>query len=303
MSKLPDMQMSTKYSGQGGASALEASLAIVPVLLVCLLGIELVHAHQSKQLVSLALQEAGRTASITNADHHKANQAFAQALAPLFMPAGQYAGGLARLEATMARHERRYAVPLWELKLTKLKDLGAHPSGYRVLQLDLIYLHEPRQSWLRQVLRQSTLWVSAPTKGLAEKARQQGLVAITLSRRAVLHAGEAKYESKRLLEDTKRTPAQELDAQQTFAIGQHALRRRPLLKALRATLPVSQGEDTEAQTPYREAHTHSKLRSRPVAGLNSSQKHSPPNKHSNVGAVVPALDKDDLCGVLLCCAH
>ena len=67
------MRMWTKLSQQRGASALEASLAIVPVLLVCLLGIELVNANQSKQLISLALQEAGRTASIVAAPHSVAN--------------------------------------------------------------------------------------------------------------------------------------------------------------------------------------------------------------------------------------
>ena len=263
------MRLSTKYSQQRGASALEASLALVPVLLVCLLGIELVHAHQSKQLVSLALQEAGRTASITNADHHQANQAFAQALAPLFMPAGQYADGLARLEATIARHQRRYALPLWQLKLTELKDRGANPSGYRVLQLDLLYLHEPRHSWLRHALQQSALWVSAEPNGLRAKARQQGLLPIPLSRKAVLHTSEVKHGSKAatkaVIESAKQTPVQELSVQQ--------------------------------------AAMNTRVNSRPAKGLYASKEQAHPDESSALSSKQQETDQDSLCGVLLCCAQ
>ena len=173
MPKLRDMRMSTKHSQQRGASALEASLALVPVLLVCLLGIEFVHAHQSKQLVSLALQEAGRKASITDADHHTINQTFAQALIPLFTPAGQYATPLARLEATIARHERLYALPLWQLELTELSRHGMRPHDHRALQLDLLYLHEPRQAWLRQALLIAFRMV--PNNAIPAKARMSTL--------------------------------------------------------------------------------------------------------------------------------
>jgi len=259
------MRLSTKYSQQRGAGALEASLALVPVLLVCLLGIELVHAHQSKQLVSLALQEAGRTASVTNADHHKANQAFEQALAPLFRPAGQHASALARLEATIARHERRYALPLWQLKLTELKDHGVHPHDSRVLQLDLIYLHEPRHSWLRHALQQSALWVSAEPNGLRAKARQQGLVPIPLSRKVVLHIREVKHGSKVVIESAKQTAVQELNVQQA------------------------------AMSTW--------VNSRPAAGLYASKEQAHPNESSALSSKRQETDKDNLCGVLLCCAQ
>lgn len=267
------MRMSTEYFKQRGASALEASLAIVPVLLVCMLGLELVHAQQSKQLVSLALQEAGRSASVTAADRDKVNQAFAQALAPLFMPPGHYTSALARLEATIARYERLYALPLWQLELTELTGQGAHPHGRRAMQLDLIYLHEPRLSWLRQALGQSARWLSTQPDGLAAKARQQGLVAMPLSRRVVLHASEAQHGSKRLFAGVKQTSAHPFNLQQT----------------LTQTL-------TQAITQTRAAST-------PTGRFYSTTEQTQPPKHSTLGAVQQTLDKDDLCGVLLCCAQ
>ncbi len=259
------MRISTEYFKQRGASALEASLVIVPVLLVCLLGIELVHAHQSKQLLSLALQEAGRTASITAADHYKVNQTFTQAFAPVFMPAGQYASALARLEATIARYERLYALPLWQLKLTELTGQGVPSHGRQTMQLDLIYLHEPRHSWLRHALRQSARWLSAQSNGLATKARQQGLVPMSLSRRVVLHASETKHGSKKVHEGGKQTSAHQFNLQQTLA-----------------------------QT--RAVSTHK-------AGLYSATEQTQPAKHSTLGSLQQTLNKDNLCGVLLCCAH
>ena len=259
------MWRSIEYSGQRGASALEASLAIMPVLLVCLLGVELVHAHQSRQLISLALQEAGRTASIAAADRDKINQTFAQALAPVFMPAGQHTSASARLEATITRYERLYALPLWQLELTDLKGQGLPPHDRRVLRLDVIYLYEPRHSWLRQALRQSARWLSAQSDGLAAKARQQGLVAMPLSRRVVIHAGETQHGSKRVLEGTKQRSVQEFNARQA-------------LTQTRATSTSTTARDSDTEP------THSA-------------------KNSTSGSWRQELDKDNLCGVLLCCAQ
>lgn len=265
MSKLRNMRLSTKYSQQRGASALEASLALVPVLLVCLLGIEFVHAHQSKQLVSLALQEAGRRASITNAHQHKVNQAFAHALTPLFTPAGQYATPLARLEATIARHERLYALPLWQLELTELSRHGMRPHDHRALQLDLLYLHEPRQAWLRQALRQSARWRSTPANGLAARAQQQGLVAMPLRRRVVLHAGEVQHGSEKVTDGARQPPVQALNERWALA--------------------------------------RTRLESRSNAGLDVFKEDTHPAKTSLAGGLRQRLEQDKLCGVLLCCAQ
>lgn len=272
------MRISTEYSEQRGASALEASLAIVPVLLVCLLGVELVHAHQSKQLISLALQEAGRTASIAAADRDKINQTFAQALAPLFMPAGQATSALARLEATIARYQRLYALPLWQLELTDLTGQGLPPNGRRAMRLDLIYLHEPRHWWLRQALRQSTRWLSAQSDGLTAKARRQGLVAMPLSRRVVLHASETQLGANRVLHASATQPSSNRVLEGTERMSVQAPKARQALMQPRAA-------------------------STPTAARNSATEPTHSAKNSTLGSWRQELDTYNLCGVLLCCAQ
>jgi len=210
------MRMSTECSKQRGASALEASVAVIPVLLVCLLGVELVHAHQVKQLVSLALQEAGRVASVTAADHDQVNQAFARALAPRFASASHAVHTSERRDATIERYRRHYALPLWQLRLKHPEVWGAKPHDHRTVRLDLIYLHEPLQSWLRQVLKQSARWPSANPSGLSAKARRQGLVAMQLSRRAVIHSSTVQQRPKSSHEETVQQPGQKLNAWQTL---------------------------------------------------------------------------------------
>jgi Tfp pilus assembly protein PilV len=271
MLKLSDMWISTEVSKQRGASALEASLAMVPVLLVCLLGVELVHVHQVKQLASLALQEAGRVASVTGANHTQVNRAFAQALAPRFATAGRAANAADRQDATLVRYRKTYALPLWQLKLTDMKGLSAQPEAFQAVRLDLIYLHEPLQPWLRHILKQSIRWLSASPNGLIVQAQQQGLVVMRLSRKAVIHSNGVQQRPKSLPEDIPQqlqqdmseqlalNTQQELNAWQPLAQGPQPT---PTLQNVRMTVPFSQRSDSEGKT----------------------------------------VQKEDLCGVLLCCA-
>ena len=255
------MWISTEDSKQRGASALEASLAVVPVLLVCLLGVELVHAHQVKQLASLALQEAGRVASVTGANHNQVNRAFAQALAPRFATVGRTANASDRQDATLARYRRTYALPLWQLKLTDVKGLNAQPHAFRAVQLDLIYLHEPLQAWLRHVLKQSTRWLSASRNGLIVQAQQQGLVAMQLSRKAVIHSNGVHQRPTPFPED----------------------------------IPQLRGERVQTVTL---APTRSD--SRPKNRFDLIAESVGPTKALTLVPLKP--EKEELCGVLLCCA-
>ncbi len=234
---------------------------MVPVLLVCLLGVELVHAHQVKQLASLALQEAGRVASVTGADHSQVNRAFAQALVPRFATAGRAANASDRQYTTLARYRLTYALPLWQLKLTDAKGLNAQPHAFRAVQLDLIYLHEPLQPWLRHILKQSTRWLSASSNGLIIQAQQQGLIAMQLSRKAVIHSNGVHQRPKPLPED----------------------------------IPQSRGEVVQTVTL---APTRSDSRVKDQFG--SVAESVGPTKALTLVPLKP--EKEDLCGVLLCCA-
>ena len=264
------MRISTEFSKQRGTSALEASLAVIPVLLLCLMGLELVYAHQSKQLASLALQEAGRQASVTAADHPQVERAFALALSPLFTPAGQHANPQARQKATIERYRRLYDLPLWQLELSEVDVWDAKPHEYRAVQLDLLYLHEPVHSWVRKALQQSAGWLSASPNGLTVKAQQQGLVAMRMSRRVVIHASTLEHTPKSWPKKTEQQPQQGLNG------------RLPLVQELQA-----------APTPHN-------VRTSTLF----SQRSDSWGKNFQPATLVPLKqesEKEDLCGVLLCC--
>jgi|GEM_PF-715256 hypothetical protein len=277
------MWISAEDSKQRGASALEASLAVVPVLLVCLLGVELVHAHQVKQLASLALQEAGRVASIKGAHHNQVNQAFAQALAPRFATIGRAANASDRQDATLARYRRTYALPLWQLKLTDVKGLSAQPHAFRAVQLDLIYLHEPLQPWLRHVLRHSTRWLSASRNGLIVQAQQQGLIAMQFSRKAVIHSNGIHQRPKPFPEDIPQPP-----------------QPTPPPQNMRTAVPFSQPSDSRGERVQTVTLAPTRSDSRPKNRFDSIAESVGPTKALTLVPLKPK--KEDLCGVLLCCA-
>jgi hypothetical protein len=297
--KLDGMRISTNYSKQRGVSALETSFAVVPVLLVCMLGLEFVHAHQTKQLVSLALHEAARTASVTAADHQKVERAFSVALSPLFTPAGQHANPLERQQATTARYRRLYALPLWQLELTEVDVWDAKPDENRAVQLELIYLHEPLQSWLRKVLQQSARWLSASPGGLTTKAQQQGLIILRLSRRVVVHSNSAQPRPTPLLEDTLQPAQQDLNEWEPLMQG---LQPKPTSQDVGTRIPFSQRSDARAKTLQTSTLAQTAADSRPKARLDSIAGRADPGKTSSLVPLRQESEQEELCGVLLCCA-
>ncbi len=178
------MQRLTPFFRQNGTSTLEATLFAIPVLFVCLSGIELVQVHQVKQLAGLALHEAGRAASVNAGDATAINQRFAQALLPRFAPAGKHFSTAQRRDATLARYRSSYGLPLWQIEATQFKP--------RRLQLDLIYLHEPMQPWLRQLLKIGSAWQDPAQNRVVTQARREGLIAIRLTHQVVLHGDGLK---------------------------------------------------------------------------------------------------------------
>ena len=301
--------MSTECSRQQGASALEASVAVVPVLLVCLLGIELVHAHQVKQLASLALLEAGRVASVTGADHKQVNRAFARALAPRFAPDGQAAHASKRQDATLARYRHTYALPLWQLKVTDVQGLSAQPHVFRAVQLDLIYLHEPLQSWLRQILKQSALWQSVNPNSLIAQAHRQGLVAMRLSRKAVIHSNGVHQYPNSLFEDSPQQPQQDMHEKQ---ISSERLGLNLWQPHAQGPQPAPPSQNMWAEEPFRQRSNFrgeiaqtatlapARSDSRPKDQIDSSAKSVAPTKALTLAPLKP--EEENLCGVLLCCA-
>ena len=259
------MQILTQLCQQKGASTLETSLVVLPVMLVCLLGFELVQAHQARHLVNLALQEAGRAAAVSPAGSGKVAQTFAQALWPLFTPAGKYANPAQRQAATLARYQSSYGLPVWQLTTTTLAKNRA--------QLDLIYVHEPGQAWLRKVLQLSAQQLPAFAENdLAAQARQRGLLALRLSHRVVLHASEVQATTRAL----KSEPTPERLETNTRALH---VRNNFVTSSLSA--------QPRGVNPAVNAPQQNSIKAASSAGLSQEQL---------------AQQDQALCGVLLCCA-
>lgn len=142
---------------QRGQGAVEFLLAAVPVLLLGLACIEAAHWYFTRQAVSLALMQAGRVAITQHADPASLDQAFAQALLPLYA-APSPAISQARLERAMRRREQATALPAWRIRIvspaqasfndfsSSSPDLPTH--GRAVIDND--YLDEQHQARLAQ---------------------------------------------------------------------------------------------------------------------------------------------------------
>lgn len=144
----------TRQRGQG---AVEFLLAAVPVLLLGLGCIEAAHWYFARQAISLALLQAGRVAITQHADPTALDQAFAQALLPLYA-APSPAISQARLERAMRRREQATALPAWHIRIVSpsqasFNDFSSSspdlPTRGRAV-IDNDYLEEQHQARLAQ---------------------------------------------------------------------------------------------------------------------------------------------------------
>lgn len=103
----------TRQRGQG---AVEFLLAATPVLLLGLSSIEAVHWYFARQAVSLALVQAGRAAITQNADPTVLDQAFTQALLPMYAGPNP-AASRSRLQRAITRRERDTGLPAWRIHI------------------------------------------------------------------------------------------------------------------------------------------------------------------------------------------
>lgn len=106
----------SQHHGQAGASLIEFSVAVIPVLLLGLGSIELAQWFYIKQAVSLALAEAGRAGIVAHASPASIEAAFEQALLPLFPPTTTQTSSQ-RLKQTLARRSTALAAPAWQIEI------------------------------------------------------------------------------------------------------------------------------------------------------------------------------------------
>ncbi len=106
---------------QQGATLIETCLMLIPVMLAIGLAIEISHASQIRHIATLALYQAGRVASVTQAHPIAMHAAFRQAIAPLFIAYDSRKQSPEQTQARVRHAERqRYArtqLPLWHLDI------------------------------------------------------------------------------------------------------------------------------------------------------------------------------------------
>lgn len=101
---------------QSGASLVEFSIVIVPVLLAGLGIVEIAQWFFTKQAVSLALLEAGRAASVDHANPKTIELAFERAMQPLFTSSsGQPAS--TRLHAALQQRQLATGAAPWQIEV------------------------------------------------------------------------------------------------------------------------------------------------------------------------------------------
>ncbi|NYT85572.1 TadE/TadG family type IV pilus assembly protein [Pollutimonas harenae] len=121
-----------QHSSQAGAGLIEFSIIAVPILLLGLGSIEVAHWLLTRQVVSLALLEAGRAGISTHARPESMAQAFEYALLPLF-PATS--GHSARQNQQLAFEQRKRDTASTPWKITVLSPSSAAFNDFADPQL------------------------------------------------------------------------------------------------------------------------------------------------------------------------
>jgi hypothetical protein len=101
---------------QTGQGATEFLLAAVPVLLVGLGSIEALHWYFVRQALSLALEQAARSAIVHHADPARLDAAFSEALLGLYAGASPH-DSQRRLKHAIEKRERALSLPAWRLRI------------------------------------------------------------------------------------------------------------------------------------------------------------------------------------------
>lgn len=100
---------------QRGMFLIEASLILIPLLLITGLIFEMTQLSHINNIARLALYETGRYASVTQANPAGFERVFKQAVLALFVPHGSYRSAQHRQGAHIKNHRRITGRSLWKL--------------------------------------------------------------------------------------------------------------------------------------------------------------------------------------------
>jgi hypothetical protein len=109
-------QPNLTYPAQRGAAIVETCLVCIPLWLVCTLVLELTYSQSVRQIAQLALYEAARRGSVTGAHPKKIEQAFSQAILPLFVPAGPQDSPATRRDTSVQKLFDATGLSLWHIE-------------------------------------------------------------------------------------------------------------------------------------------------------------------------------------------
>src|SRR5690554_425888 len=121
-------------STQRGTSMIEFTIAAVPVLFLGLGSIELARWMLARQAISLALLQGARAASIGHGRPRALEQAFEDALLPLFAGGNRASRKLAQQSAFAGRSQRS-GLPPWQVQVLSPSPLAFHDHADPALRI------------------------------------------------------------------------------------------------------------------------------------------------------------------------
>ena len=181
---------------QGGTALIETTLGLLAVLFFAGLCLELTQTHQTRYLISLALQEAARVAAVTHANPGHWRPVLIRGLRLTY---ASIAAQRQHARLTQAHGLDPYYVEVLDparVRQSQGKDVPFKPrrSGQpseEVLHLRLSYLYVPKQPWLRTVIKVISELSATQQESharLLKAARDSGLIPIVVEYKVLMHS-------------------------------------------------------------------------------------------------------------------
>jgi hypothetical protein len=186
----------TKIGKQGGTALIEATLGLLATLFLAGLCIEFAQAHQTRHLLSLALQEAARVAAVTHANPAKWRPALTQGLRATYASeAAQHQHGQSTGRAGLLPYYIDILAPARartaQNRAFAIKPRHSGQPTQEVLHLRLTYLYVPKQPWLSSAIR-SMSQIGNPAKAeyraMHAQARRAGLIPIVTEYKVLMQS-------------------------------------------------------------------------------------------------------------------
>lgn len=181
---------------QRGTALIEATLGLLGVLFLAGLCFEFAQAHQTRHLISLALQEAARVAAVTHANPTKWRPALTQGLRATHVSKATQAlhaqsterAGLAPYYVDILGPDRARTA---QNRVFKVKPRHTGQPTRDILHLRLTYLYVPKQPWLRSAIRSMSrigTQAKAEHQELRAQARRAGFIPLVTEYKVLMQS-------------------------------------------------------------------------------------------------------------------